>query len=81
MSGSFTMESIEQRVFLLAIYTAQEGETIKDSMNSMINSGVFDKKEGKQCIKNLKELKFITDDGITMMGIELAKVIESEFKV
>ena len=47
----------------------------------MEETRVFTKKEGKKLLKNLKALKYITDDGFTMIGVQKAKEIEMEFKL
>ncbi len=74
-------DNIELRVLLLAIYKKQEDETFKDILKMMDNSKVFDLKTGKQYIKELKTLGFLTDDCITFLGIEEAKKVELEFKL
>ena len=47
----------------------------------MDNNRVFDLKTGKQFIKELKEMNFLTDDSLTFLGIEEAKKVELEFKI
>lgn len=75
------LDDMEQSVLLLAIYKAQEGETINDVLKVMEDSRVFSVKIGKKYIKNLKQLNYINDDGLTFIGIEKAKEIELEFKI
>ncbi|MDD2698700.1 MAG: hypothetical protein PHF17_07875 [Arcobacteraceae bacterium] len=74
-------DNIELRVLLLAIYKKKEDESFKDILKMMDNSRVFDLKKGKQYIKELKALGFLTDDSITFLGIEEAKKVELEFKL
>lgn len=74
-------QNIELRVFLLAIYKKQENETIKDIINVMEDSRVFTKKIGKKYSKILKELKYLDQEYLTMLGIEKAKEVEMEFKI
>lgn len=81
MNKSSTMDMIEQRVLLLAIYKKEENESLNDIVAVMENSKVFTKKEGKKFLKNLKELHYVTDEGLTLVGIQKAKEIEMEFKV
>jgi len=74
-------ENIEIRVLLLGIYKALEGETINDILKTMENSRVFDGKTGKKYVKILKSLNYISDDGLTFIGIQKAKEVELEFKI
>ena len=75
------MENIELRVLLLGIYKKENDETMIDIVKTMENGGVFSLKEGKKYIKELKSLNYVTDDGMTMIGIEKAKEVELEFKI
>ncbi|MEA3384159.1 MAG: hypothetical protein U9Q20_05730 [Campylobacterota bacterium] len=81
MNENLEMEDIEQRVLLLGLYKKEQNETFKDILEVMENSRVFTKKVGKKYLKNLKELNYITDDGLTMIGITKAKEVEMEFKI
>lgn len=81
MSLDLSIENIEIRVLLLAIYTKKEDETILEVLNMMENGGVFTKKIGKKYIKFLKQENYLTDEGLTMIGIQKAKEIEKEFKI
>jgi len=81
MSEELSMDIIEQRVLLLALYKKEEDESFNDILGVMENSRVFSKKDGKKFLKNLKELNYITDDGLTMIGIQKAQEVEMEFKV
>ena len=72
---------IEQKVLLLGLYKKQEDETFMDIVLVMENSRVFTKKEGKKYLKNLKELDFITEDSLTMIGVTKACEVEQEFKI
>ncbi|MEA3352912.1 MAG: hypothetical protein U9Q33_03715 [Campylobacterota bacterium] len=81
MSEELNMDNIEQRVLLLALYKKQDDETFNDVLSIMEDTRVFTRKVGKQYLKNLKALNYITDDGFTMVGIEKAKEVEMEFKI
>lgn len=81
MSEELSMDIIEQRVLLLALYKKEEDESFNDILGVMENSRVFSRKDGKKFLKNLKELNYITDDGLTMIGIQKAQEVEMEFKV
>jgi uncharacterized protein with HEPN domain len=74
-------ENIELRVFLLAIYKRESDESFKDVIAKMEEARVFNQKIGKKYLKQLKELGFVTEDGLTMIGIENAKNVEMEFKI
>jgi predicted nucleotidyltransferase component of viral defense system len=81
MSEINFQEDMDLRVFLLAIYKKKENETIKDIINMMINAGLFDMKNGKKSLKDLKKLDYIIDEELTMLGITKAKEVELEFKI
>jgi hypothetical protein len=72
---------INKRVLLLAIYKKKDDETLTDVLKTMDNSKVFSLKEGKKYIKELRKDSYISDDCLTMLGIETAKVVELEFKI
>jgi len=74
-------DNIELRVLLLAIYKKENDEDFQDVLKMMDNNRVFDLKTGKQFIKELKEMNFLTDDSLTFLGIEEAKKVELEFKI
>ena len=74
-------ENIELRVLLLALIKKEEDETFNDILGVMEESRVFNKKDGKKYLKNLKELNYISDEGFTMIGIAKAKEVEMEFKI
>ncbi len=73
--------NMEMRVLLLAIYKQEEDETLIDSVKAMENNRLFTLKEGKKILKELKNMKYIMDDRLTMIGIEKAKEVELEFKI
>jgi len=81
MKQKLGMENMEQRVLLLGLYKKEIDETFMDIVLVMENSRVFTKKDGKKYLKNLKELGYITDDSLTMMGVTVAQQIEQEFKI
>ena len=81
MSLDLSMENIEIRVLLLALYKKQDDESFNDTLGVMEDSRVFTKKVGKKYLKYLKSENYITDDSFTMIGLEKAKEIELEFKI
>lgn len=74
-------DNIELRVLLLALMKKQDDETFSDILDVMEDSRVFTKKVGKKYIKFLKELKYISDDSFTMIGVQKANEVEQEFKI
>lgn len=74
-------QNMELRVLLLALYKKKENESFKDIVLTLEASGLFSLKEGKKLLKKLRELTYIRDDGITMIGLEKAKEVEMEFKI
>ncbi len=74
-------DNMELRVLLLALFKKEENESFKDILQTLENGGLFTFKEGKKLLKLLKELQYITDDGITMVGLQKAKEVEMEFKI
>ena len=73
--------NMEMRVLLLAIYKQEDDESLMDSVKSLENNQLFTLKEGKKLLKELKNMNYIMDDRLTMMGIEKAKEVELEFKI
>jgi len=73
---------IIKRVFLLAMSKREEGETMKDTLESLVNTGMFDKgmKEAKQTLEELRESKHVVGDNLSMMGVMVANEAEKEFK-
>jgi len=81
MSLDLNMENIEIRVLLLALFKKREDENFSDIVGVMEESRVFTKKVRKKYLKYLKSENFITEDSLTMIGLEKAKEIELEFKI
>jgi hypothetical protein len=78
------MEKLDiiKQVFLLAISKREEGETMKDTLESLVNTGMFENgmKEAKQTLIELRESKHIISDNLSMVGIMVANEAEKEFK-
>jgi len=74
-------EDIEKKVFLLAIYKKAPDESLMDVTKSLVNTGMFDLKEGKKILKELKEDQYIVNDQLTVKGIAVATEAEAEFKL
>jgi len=71
---------IIKRVFLLAIAKREEGESMKETMTALVNAGMFDMKEAKQVLKELRDAKYIVEDNLSMTGVIEADKAEKEFK-
>jgi len=71
---------IVKRVFLLAVSKREEGETMKETIISLINAGMFDMKEAKQVLNELRDAKYIVNDNLSMTGVIEADKAEKEFK-
>jgi len=74
-------EDINKRVFLLAIYKKLPDESLMDVTESLVNTGMFDLKEGKKILEELKEKQYIVNDQLTVKGIAVATEAEAEFKL
>ncbi len=78
------MEELDiiKRVFLLAMSKREEGETMKDTLESLVNTGMFEggMKEAKQTLEGLRESKHVVGDNLSMMGVMVANDAEKEFK-
>jgi len=74
-------EDIDKKVFLLAIYKKAEDQSLMDVTKSLVNTGMFDLKEGKKILEELKEEHYIVNDQLTIKGIAVAVEAEAEFKL
>lgn len=71
---------IIKKVFLLAISKREERETMKETLISLVNTGMFDMAEAKKVLKELREDKYIIGDNLSMTGVIEADKAEKEFK-
>jgi len=76
------MEELDiiKRVFLLAVSKREEGETMKETLISLVNAGMFDMKEAKQVLAELRDTNYIVGDNLSMTGVIQADKAEKEFK-
>ena len=72
--------NIEKRVFLLAIGKREEGETMKDILEMLVDTGMFDLKEGKKLLQELRDAHYVVGDNLSMTGIIEADKADKEFK-
>jgi hypothetical protein len=68
------------RVFLLAVAKRERGETIKTTMESLVNTGMFDMKEAEELLQRLRDDKYLIGDNLSMRGVLVANRAEEEFK-
>jgi len=74
-------QNMELRVLLLALYKKDKNESFKDIILTLEANKLFSLKTGKRFLKILKELHYINDNGLTIVGVEKAKEIELEFTI
>ncbi len=76
------MEELDiiKRVFLLGLSKREEGESMKDTLITLVNTGMFDMKEAKQVLAELRNDKYIVGDNLSMTGVIEADKAEKEFK-
>jgi hypothetical protein len=71
---------IIKRVFLLGVSKREEGESMQETLVSLVNTGMFDMKEAKQVLKELRDAKYIVGNNLSMTGVIEADKAEKEFK-
>jgi len=71
---------IFKKVFLLAIAKREEGESMEETMNSLVNTGMFDMSEAKKVLEELRAENYIVGDNLSMTGVVVANQAEQEFK-
>jgi len=49
-------------------------------LDILVDTGMYDKKEAKQVFAELEERGYITADGLSLVGMNIAKKAEQEFK-
>jgi len=76
------MEELDiiKRVFLLGVSKREEGESMQDTLITLVNTGMFDMKEAKQVLAELRDAKYIVGDNLSMTGVIEADKAEKEFK-
>jgi polyhydroxyalkanoate synthesis regulator phasin len=72
-------EDIIKKVFLLSMLKKEEGESLSEVLTGLVNTGMFDKKEGKKVMKELVNDQYIVNEELSMKGIIIAKNAEIEF--
>ena len=72
-------DDIVKKVFLLSILKKEEGESLSEVLIGLVNTGMFDKKEGKKVMKELIDEQYIVNEELSMKGMIIAKNAEIEF--
>ncbi|WP_456456732.1 hypothetical protein [Nitratifractor sp.] len=72
---------LNDRVFLLGVLTRKEGQTIRDLILALANTGMFTPKEGKRIRKELETEGYLSEGSLTVKGMIAAKQAEEEFKL
>ncbi|WP_456431957.1 hypothetical protein [Nitratifractor sp.] len=72
---------LNKRVFLLGVLTQKEGETIRDTILALANTGMFTPKEGKRIRKELEAEGYLLEGKLTVKGMIEAKRAEEEFRL
>ncbi len=73
-------DDIVKKVTLLGILKKEPEETLNDVMLMLVETGMYDMKEGKQVFKELKADQYLSNGSLTLKGIIEAKAAEAEFK-
>jgi len=65
---------IIKQVFLLAIAKREDGESMDETLVSLVNTGMFENgiKEAKETLAELRESKHIIGDNLSMIGVMVA---------
>lgn len=71
---------IIKKVFLLGLSKREEGETMEETIATLVATGMFDMKEAKEVLKELRDAKYIIGDNLSMTGVIEADRAEKEFK-
>jgi hypothetical protein len=71
---------IFKKVFLLAIAKREEGESMDETMKSLVNTGMFDMSEAQKVLDELRAENYIVGDNLSMTGVVVANQAEQEFK-
>ena len=72
-------DDIVKKVFLLSILKKEEGESLSEVLIGLVNTGMFDKKEGKKVMKELIDEQYIVNEELSMKGMIIAQNTEKEF--
>jgi len=68
-----------EKVFLLGILTRDAGESLEDVTATLAQTGMFSLEEGRKILETLRADGLVAQEGLTMMGVEIAKRAQQEF--
>ncbi len=74
-------ENLVKKVFLLAVLKREEGESMETTLEALVNTGMFDKKEGRVVLDTLIKESYISNNSLTMKGVILAQEAQREFSL
>jgi polyhydroxyalkanoate synthesis regulator phasin len=70
-----------KKVFLLAVLTREEGESMDITLKTLVNTGMFNIDEGKRILDDLIKEHYIIDNSLSMKGVILAQEAQREFQL
>ena len=74
-------DQILEKVTLLAIYKKQPNESLDDILEILVDTGMYDHAEGREVFARLRKSGHIVGDAaLSMVGLNIAKRAEQEFK-
>ena len=74
-----TQDEMIKKVFLLAVMKREKGESMETTLEALINTGMFDEREGKAVLDTLIKESFIVNNSLSMKGVMLAQEAQREF--
>jgi len=66
-------------VTLLGILKKQPDESLDDVLSTLIETGMYERSQAEQVLTDLRAGGYVTDTGLTMIGVQAAKEAEAEF--
>jgi tRNA splicing endonuclease len=66
-------------VTLLGIYKKEPDESLEDVKLTLMETGMYPKEQADEVFVQLREWGYITDTGLTFVGVTAAKQAEQEF--
>ena len=66
-------------VTLLGILKKEPGESLDEVLASLIETGMYERPQAEQVLADLRTGGYVTDNGLTMIGVQAAKEAEAEF--
>ena len=66
-------------VTLLGIYKKEPDENLEDVKLTLIETGMYPKEQADEVFGELREWGYVTDTGLTFVGVTAAKQAEQDF--